>query len=320
MGIRKKIFYITAAVMLSVLLVSYGVMYLYFYHVMFEETVIRQRASVELNRQMADNFVQSVYHTAVQLVSDKALGGYLSNPCTDPLETIQMREAVKTQFAHYATHQVIDLSLIHICLLYNYRCDASMEQLYFHVNITQVNGMDLFYGCDTVYEHDAPAEDLEKVLALYRSQRMEDAFLLQGLLWEELGRFIQMADLQEAQTKIYSGMVEQVFRLAQNPVSAGNHVRSLADRLHVSESTLSKRFRAETGMSPGVYLEQLVIQKACRLLIEEDKSMAQIAEELDFSDQFYFTKYFKRKMHKMCIRDSLCGVFETVCTLVMKWI
>ena len=35
MGIRKKIFYITAAVMLSVLLVSYGVMYLYFYHVMF---------------------------------------------------------------------------------------------------------------------------------------------------------------------------------------------------------------------------------------------------------------------------------------------
>ena len=187
--------------------------------------------------------------------------------------------------------------LIPAGLLYNYRCDASMEQLYFHVNITQVNGMDLFYGCDTVYEHDAPAEDLEKVLALYRSQRMEDAFLLQGLLWEELGRFIQMADLQEAQTKIYSGMVEQVFRLAQNPVSAGNHVRSLADRLHVSESTLSKRFRAETGMSPGVYLEQLVIQKACRLLIEEDKSMAQIAEELDFSDQFYFTKYFKRKMH-----------------------
>ena len=69
MGIRKKIFYITAAAMLSILLVSYGIMYLFFYHVMFEETVVRQRASVELNRQMADNFVQSVYHTAVQLVS-----------------------------------------------------------------------------------------------------------------------------------------------------------------------------------------------------------------------------------------------------------
>lgn len=187
--------------------------------------------------------------------------------------------------------------LIPAGLLYNYRCDGSMEQLYFHVNITQVNGMDLFYGCDSVYEYEASAQSLENLIALYRSSRLEDAFILQGLLWEAMGRFIKMAKLQEAQTKIYSGMVEQVFRLAQNPVSAGNHVRSLADRMHVSESTLSKRFRAETGMSPGVYLEQLVIQKACRLLIEEDKSMAQIAEELGFSDQFYFTKYFKRKMH-----------------------
>ena len=186
--------------------------------------------------------------------------------------------------------------LIPAGLLYNYRCDASMEQLYFHVNITQVNGMDLFYGCDTVYEHDAPAEDLEKVLVLYRSQRMEDAFLLQGLLWEELGRFIQMADLQEAQTKIYSGMVEQVFRLAQNPVSAGNHVRSLADRLHVSESTLSKRFRAETGMSPGVYLEQLVIQKACRLLIETNLTGSEIAYECGYTDVDYFRRLFKKYM------------------------
>lgn len=30
MGIRKKIFYITAAAMLSILLVSYGIMYLFF--------------------------------------------------------------------------------------------------------------------------------------------------------------------------------------------------------------------------------------------------------------------------------------------------
>lgn len=110
MGIRNKIFFVTAAAMLSVLLVSYVVMYLYFYHAMFDETVVRQRANVELNRQMADNFVQSVYHTAVQVVSDKALGGYLSVESPDPLEIIQTKEAIKSQFAHYSTHQVIDSS------------------------------------------------------------------------------------------------------------------------------------------------------------------------------------------------------------------
>ena len=180
--------------------------------------------------------------------------------------------------------------------LYDYRCDSSMEQLYFHVNITQVNGMDLFYGCDQVYERAVFSQYLENVLALYTSSRLEDIFSLQGILWEELGHFIKMADLCEVQTKLYSRMVEQFFSLAQNPVSAGNRVRTLADRMHVSESTLAKRFRAETGMSPGLYLEQLVIQKACRLLIEEEESMAQIAEKLGFPDQFYFAKYFRRKM------------------------
>ena len=48
MGIRKKIFYITAAAMLSILLVSYGIMYLFFYHVMFEETVVRQLSLIHI--------------------------------------------------------------------------------------------------------------------------------------------------------------------------------------------------------------------------------------------------------------------------------
>lgn len=108
MGIRKKIFLISAAVMLLVLLLSYGIMYFFFYHTFFRETVITQRTNVELNRRMADNFMQSVYHTAVQLVSDKALGEYLSEDAKDPMEAIQARLAIQNQFAHYATHQVID--------------------------------------------------------------------------------------------------------------------------------------------------------------------------------------------------------------------
>lgn len=108
MGIRKKIFLITAAAMLSVLIVSYFIMYLYFYRVIFDDTTAKQRASVEVNRRMADNFVESVFQTAVQIVSDKAMGGYLSYDCQDPLKTIQMKQAIKTQFTHYAAQQDVD--------------------------------------------------------------------------------------------------------------------------------------------------------------------------------------------------------------------
>lgn len=70
--------------------------------------------------------------------------------------------------------------LIPAGLLYNYRCDSHMEQLYFHVNIIQVNGMDLFFGCEEVYERKVSGQYLERVLALYRSQRMGGFFLPSG--------------------------------------------------------------------------------------------------------------------------------------------
>lgn len=110
MGIRKKIFLITAASMLAVLLLSYAAIYFYFYHSIFQETMINQRTNVELNRRMADNFLESIYQTAVQLVSDKALGEYLSEDGEDPMDSIRARLAIQDQFAHYATHQVVNSS------------------------------------------------------------------------------------------------------------------------------------------------------------------------------------------------------------------
>ena len=122
MGIRKKFFLITAASMLAVLLFSYAVMYFYFYHTFFQETMIKQRANVEMNRRMADNFLESIYQTAVQLVSDKALGEYLSADGEDPMESIQARLAIQDQFAHYATHQVVDST-------YYYRSTLFLSEL-----------------------------------------------------------------------------------------------------------------------------------------------------------------------------------------------
>ena len=110
MGIRKKFFLISAAFILIILIISYSVMYLYFYRTIFRETVINQRTNVELNRRMADNFMESIYQTSVQLVSDQALGEYLSENSSNPMEIIQARLAIQDQFAHYATHQAVNSS------------------------------------------------------------------------------------------------------------------------------------------------------------------------------------------------------------------
>ena len=181
-------------------------------------------------------------------------------------------------------------------LPYGYLCDDYMEQLFFHINFTHLNGIDLFRGCDRIYSRDLTAREMESVKQLYLSGNIADAFCLKGILLQELSGFLHMAKIGESHIRQYSPLIEQVFRLAQNPVDAGRHVSDLADQLHVSASTLTKHFRQETGMSPGEYLTQLVITKACNLLLTDDYPIAEIAKELGFTDQFYFAKYFKKQM------------------------
>lgn len=187
--------------------------------------------------------------------------------------------------------------LIPAGLFFSYDCENYMEQLFFHVNLTHRNGIDLFRNCKQIYVRDASPQEMESILMLYQSKNIADAFCLKSVLFEELANFMAMAGLGEVQSGSYSPLVEQMFQLAQNPVSAGHHINELAEKLHVSTSTLSKRFRQETGMSPREYLEQLVISRACTLLLADELSIADVAEELGFSDQFYFAKYFKKQMH-----------------------
>lgn len=118
MNFRKRIFYTITAGMLSILLLSYATMYLYFYHVMFDETVKKQRVYVQLNQQMADSFLQSIYHTIVQLVSNQALGEYLSRDTDIPIERFQIQQAVNTLFDNYAIHQTIDSSFYYRSTLF----------------------------------------------------------------------------------------------------------------------------------------------------------------------------------------------------------
>ena len=187
--------------------------------------------------------------------------------------------------------------LIPAGMSFGYSCENFMEQLFFHVNVNGQNGMDFFRSCTAILERDAEKGRTEEALGLFRSERAADAFRLKGLIWEELACFAEASGMQMPLWQNCSGLIRHFFSLAQNPVSASNHIKNLARQLHVSESTLSKRFRAETGMTPGSYLNRLVLDRACRMLLSEDDSIAAVAERLGFSDQFYFTKYFRRQMN-----------------------
>ncbi|MEP7257647.1 MAG: helix-turn-helix domain-containing protein [Flavitalea sp.] len=70
-------------------------------------------------------------------------------------------------------------------------------------------------------------------------------------------------------------------------------VQFYAELLYVTPKYLTQTVKEYTGKTAGVFIDEMVIMEAKVLLSDHSYSVAQVAESLFFSDQFFFSKFFK---------------------------
>jgi AraC-like DNA-binding protein len=88
-------------------------------------------------------------------------------------------------------------------------------------------------------------------------------------------------------------VAEQVCGYIQENFVEGVSLSELAQHVALSPYYLLRVFRAETGMPPYVYLENIRVRHAQKL-IEQGKPLADVALESGFSSQSHMTRHFKR--------------------------
>ncbi len=69
---------------------------------------------------------------------------------------------------------------------------------------------------------------------------------------------------------------------------------TIAPMLCASKSTLNRRIKAITGYSASVYILQLRLQKACRLLSETNTPIGEVSLACGFDDMSYFSRVFRQ--------------------------
>ena len=72
-------------------------------------------------------------------------------------------------------------------------------------------------------------------------------------------------------------------------------VGELARAVGVHPGHLSRTFRERLGRTAGHYLEQLRVERACRLLVTE-APLVDVAMRSGFADQSHFTRTFRRSV------------------------
>jgi AraC family transcriptional regulator, transcriptional activator of pobA len=86
----------------------------------------------------------------------------------------------------------------------------------------------------------------------------------------------------------------EFLRLLQLHNRQERSVSFYASQLNVTPKYLSKCVKGVTGKSCGILIDEAVILEAKVLLDDPELTINQVADRLHFSDQFFFSKYFKK--------------------------
>lgn len=176
---------------------------------------------------------------------------------------------------------------------YQFACDTSMMQLFFHITLFNEREFDLLENCTNYIEQPVSEQELNNLIELYKNQDLLDALYVKEKIYSWVIRLLKNGNNLQMKNKVYSDCVSRAISYIHENPSVKINVQQLCEIAFTSESNLTKKFKKELGISIGKYIDNLILYKAEQLLLKSDMSIAQISDALGFCDQFYFCRKFK---------------------------
>lgn len=180
-------------------------------------------------------------------------------------------------------------------LSFEYSCDDSMDHLYFHFNLCDIDGIDMLHQCPKICKVKAEDGDIDFFTNGLNCRSVYESLRIRQRVYEILLSLVEIHNIDLNARNLSPCVLDAIHYIRQN-LSASLTTKAIAEHCLISPSTLNKHFRSELMMSVSEYIDNLVFSEASRLLRESNLLIMQISEKLGFSDQFYFSRRFTEKM------------------------
>ncbi len=92
-----------------------------------------------------------------------------------------------------------------------------------------------------------------------------------------------------------SELVQTARSIMQLHLEEGIEVEQIARELGVGYTHLLEIFRQYTGLTPYQYYLQLRVHRAKEMLQSPDLSIKEVSGRMNFENQYYFSRFFKKK-------------------------
>ncbi len=140
------------------------------------------------------------------------------------------------------------------------------------------------------------AKAVDYILKPIRKQELEDAIESAVKNWKELSlskEWLELVDREKSEMK-KTDVIQEIKTYIDHHFKEKITLDLLAKSFYVTPQYISGRFKEKFGMTVIDYVTSLKIKNAKYLLLETDMPVIEIAYELGFSNENYFSKVFKK--------------------------
>ncbi|WP_010134668.1 AraC family transcriptional regulator [Ochrovirga pacifica] len=141
-----------------------------------------------------------------------------------------------------------------------------------------------------IHEEDAVICSLFDMLSQENKNPKSSVELIEGMLKALLSKILSYT--QDITTVDKKDKMTQFVNLLNDCLK--NNVAFYADQLHISAQNLNQICKRKLGKTASQIIADHMVQEIKRLLVYTNKSVGEIAFDLNFKDVSHFVKYFKR--------------------------
>jgi len=146
----------------------------------------------------------------------------------------------------------------------------------------------------SVRNHSTIHKLFELLAGESKTESVHSFHTIEGLLKALISKVLEVSKPAVNKMEVKSGLYQSFVNILGSESPVKIKVAHYATILNTSPQNLNAACRKAVNQSATEVLGEFILNEAKRLLLYTDKTISQIAYDLDFSDPSHFVKYFKK--------------------------
>jgi len=170
---------------------------------------------------------------------------------------------------------------------------------HFTANVGEVNLFQLITlpYCIEVHDPETLDQDFRHLIDCYQHPTLTSPLKIKAMLLNILSLYLEQADAEDGtifpRSTPDTRRIDRILRYIEEHLTERIRIDDLAEVAHFHPQYVGAYFRSMLGLSPIMYINHKRVEVAKQLLIREDLSIGEVAEQLGL-EAYYFSRLFKQ--------------------------